>query len=98
MCDDGFGQEEADAVCRMMGYEGGAASHSESSTLSSADFTMDDLNCPAGATDLSECSWTSSHNCGISEGVVLICSEFSGHHAQDSPFVFVFVFVHRYQG
>merc|ERR1719240_171818 len=74
VCDDSFGVDEANAVCRIMGY-GGSMSYSTSQGTGTADFTMDDLECPIGTSELSSCSWTMEHNCGSTEGVQLYCRE-----------------------
>merc|ERR1719219_1759224 len=36
-------------------------------------FTMDDLDCPNGASDRSQCTYNKNHNCNTGEGVRLEC-------------------------
>jgi hypothetical protein len=79
VCDDGFGAAEADAVCRQLGFAGGGTSYD--TTHGDSTFAMDDLDCPSGAADLSECSTSRepySHNCGDSETVGIECDDGSG--------------------
>merc|ERR1712190_327017 len=52
VCEDGFGEDEADAVCRMMGYSA-HKSYSVTENARTTDlFTMVDLVCPKGASGL----------------------------------------------
>ena len=73
VCDDGFDGAEATAVCLTMGFVGGTAfdtTHGDSS------FAADDIDCPSGATGLSQCYLGNSpytHNCADSETVGISC-------------------------
>ena len=73
VCDDGFDGAEATAVCLTMGFVGGTAfdtTHGDSS------FAADDIDCPSGATGLSQCYLGNSpytHNCADFETVGISC-------------------------
>jgi len=50
--------------------------------VSSDEFLMDDLNCPAASSTnwnvaVSDCSWTTNDNCARSEGIRLSCGDFA---------------------
>jgi hypothetical protein len=75
VCDDGFGEKEADAVCRTLGFESGFqfdGYHGDD------DFALDDLVCPIGdQTLLSNCEsyrQPYSDNCVDSETVGITCT------------------------
>eukprot|EP01044_Picomonas_judraskeda_P032368 COSAG03_NODE_12483_length_545_cov_0.834081_1_plen_181_part_11 len=74
VCDDSFDDNEADVVCQHLGYAGGtayAATHGDDS------FAVDDLNCPDGAADLSECATLRQpyvDDCSGDETVGIECS------------------------
>ena len=75
VCDDGFGDSEAGAICREMG-QGGAESW-ESGVLypdlqETLEITLDNVNCAQQT--WSSCSYLETHNCGHSEDVFLTCS------------------------
>jgi len=70
VCDDGFGANEAEFVCRVLGHDG--ASFSTSQHVSGS-FSMDNLDCPSGASSLSQCTFTTQHDCGSHEGIRLTC-------------------------
>eukprot|EP01043_Picozoa_sp_COSAG02_P028654 COSAG02_NODE_1746_length_11096_cov_14.974084_2_plen_1785_part_01 len=82
VCDDGFGTDEAHAICVILGYEGGSQYDTHHGDHN---FAVDDLNCPRGATRVSECSAGQSpyrDNCGDSETVGLQCT---GDRTQEDP-------------
>ena len=88
MCDDGFGDYEADAICREIGFDG-------STTWRSGEFigpedTVDGrdgremynayISLPITLDDVScphnewdDCTFRRRHNCGHSEDVQLMC-------------------------
>ncbi|KAL5253600.1 hypothetical protein ACHWQZ_G013415 [Mnemiopsis leidyi] len=73
VCDDGFDDTAATAICREMGYN--AASHWDSISVYESqagyDIKLDDVSCPSG--NWSNCTYSLMHNCGHSEDVFLEC-------------------------
>jgi len=79
VCDDGFGSDEADMVCKEMDFTGGADEYETSATLdinpSTVYYTLDDLSCNSGATSLSGCTYqTLWNNCVSNEAVKVCCA------------------------
>ena len=76
VCDDGFDQNAADAICSLLGY---AASNSEWdseykwSNQYIYKITMDDVKCPTSS--WSSCRYSDSNDCGHNEDVFLGCSD-----------------------
>ena len=76
VCDDGFGRNEAAAVCRTLGFQGGSYEYSSfDASHGGLGFAADDIDCPSGASSLSSCTMRSpySHNCGAYETVGIDC-------------------------
>ena len=74
VCDDGFTDNSADAICIEMGFPSGHTSWSYGnnwSIQSNYEITMDDVVCDR--VYWSECRYSLSHNCGHSEDVFLQC-------------------------
>ncbi|XP_072167287.1 scavenger receptor cysteine-rich domain-containing group B protein-like [Diadema setosum] len=78
VCDDGWGQDEAEVVCRQLGF-GGVIYLSESFGPGTGPIHLDDVRCVGTESRLSYCShepW-GSNNCGHSEDVGVRCSTYS---------------------
>ena len=73
VCDDAFSINSARVACVEMGYYA-VKSYSTSQRVPVAKFSMDDLSCSGGASRLNRCTFRTSHNCGVSEGVKVFCS------------------------
>ena len=76
VCDDGFSEQSAHAICREMGYlesRGWSNGNSVGERQSSLDITLDDVYCPVG--DWAFCSYSFTHNCGHGEDVYLACNQ-----------------------
>ena len=73
VCQHHFGEEEADAVCMTLGFDGG---WKFGTTHGDDDFALDDLNCPAGSADLSACMSRAPYNddCNDEHTVGIQCS------------------------
>ena len=73
VCDDGFGDIEAKAICREMGYNGSSSWRSGLfyDIQNSLDILLDNVDCEDE--DWSTCSYSTTHNCGHSEDVFLTC-------------------------
>lgn len=78
VCDDGFTDESAKVFCRSLGLPftdakaiseyGGETGHQGHGNI-----TMDNVECSGYEYNLTECSWTSEHNCGHKEDVGVVC-------------------------
>ena len=71
VCDDGFGDEEGEVVCRQLGYPGFAERLFESG---SGIFLMDDVVCTGSEDRLIDCRYATQHNCHFYEAVGISCS------------------------
>ena len=74
VCDDGFTDNSADAICHIMGYPHGLTSWGTVNNWSiqpNYEITMDDVEC--SSRDWSSCSYSLSPNCGHSEDIFLQC-------------------------
>jgi hypothetical protein len=80
VCDDGFTQDSARVVCKMMGWASGQVFPSAGTIdgASSQEILLDDLRCAPGAVHLLECLVRplGSHNCRHSEDVGVDCTPF----------------------
>ena len=74
MCDDNFGDIEANVICQEMGYDRASSWNSGSffDVQSSLDITLDDVDCDGGS--WASCDYMTTHNCGHSEDVFLTCA------------------------
>ncbi|XP_071508584.1 scavenger receptor cysteine-rich domain-containing protein DMBT1-like [Diadema antillarum] len=85
VCDDGWGQDEAEVVCRQLGYEG--VSHSsETFEAGTGPIHLDDVSCVGTESRLSYCShrepW-GSNNCQHSEDVGVRCNTYESAYEGD---------------
>ena len=73
VCDNYFGDSEADVICREMGYHHASSWNSGSffNVQNVLDIKLDDVNCKGWS--WSTCRYRSSHNCDHSEDVFLTC-------------------------
>ena len=77
VCDDSWGQEEADVVCNQFGYTGTALPTIESEFgFGIGTLHLDDLSCFGNETSLLRCQHNGigNHNCGSFEAAGVICS------------------------
>jgi len=80
VCDDGFGQKEADTACRAMKYRAARSYKSfsqekNSFNANSGDIILDDVKCSSTEKSLFDCKsrkWGES-NCNHNEDIVLEC-------------------------
>ena len=74
VCDDGFDDNSADAVCRVLGYKHHYSwtSGQKWEVQSVLNIRMDNIKCVKG--DWSSCTYRESHDCGHSKDVFLVCS------------------------
>ena len=78
VCDDGFGIEEANVICRMAGFPLGAKKAHIASTLGNGrgDIILDELDCKGTETSILDCKfqpWT-KHDCRITEWAGVTCN------------------------
>jgi len=76
VCDDAFNYYAARAACKQLGLAPRNGSiEFRSVRIDVADFALDDVSCRFDSSDLNDCTArTSGHNCGVSEGVRLLCA------------------------
>jgi len=76
VCDDGWGQNEADVVCRSLGYTGGrATTNSRFGNAPGGDFGMDDVKCQGYEDKLTDCQYASYDDCGSDEAAGVVCED-----------------------
>ncbi|CAH1252512.1 PRSS12 [Branchiostoma lanceolatum] len=79
VCDDGWGIEDAQVACRMLGY-GGANQATSTATpfgQGSGQIWLDDVACTGTEASLADCThlgW-GSHNCAHSEDAGVVCTD-----------------------
>ena len=78
VCNDGFSNDSANAICRKMGYSGSSSWDSGNPYYETSrndtegfDITLDKVRCYNN--EWSSCSYSKSHNCGHREVVFLAC-------------------------
>ena len=84
VCDDSFGQPEAEVICRQVtgkipitwiGHGGIMPSEYRSGYVGGSDFLLDDLNCYGFEATLFDCphSGLFNENCGMGEDAWVMC-------------------------
>ena len=77
VCDEGWDKQDADVVCRQLGYQ--VSSESKSTAVSEPsheDTWMNNVQCVGNETSLSSCAndgWQ-SHGCGKGQKAGVVCS------------------------
>jgi len=74
VCDDIATPENAEVVCRQLGYLGGYILTNSFFGPVSSDFAMDDVNCNGTEEYIWRCPHETEHNCVGSEGMGVFCS------------------------
>ncbi|XP_071496206.1 uncharacterized protein [Diadema antillarum] len=77
VCDDSWGLEDANVVCRMLGYqEASEAPCCARFGQGSGDILLDDVSCSGSEDNLADCQHREfgSHNCGHGEDAGVVCS------------------------
>merc|ERR1712222_152224 len=74
VCDDIATPENAEVVCRQLGYLGGYITTNSFFGRVSSDFIMDEVNCNGTEEYIWRCPHDTQENCGGSEGMGVVCS------------------------
>nr|XP_022319040.1 uncharacterized protein LOC111121867 isoform X2 [Crassostrea virginica] len=75
ICDDGWSDNSAVVICRMLGYRGGQAKADAAFGAGSGVIWLDDVECHGNESSLTNCPsrpW-GDHNCGHAEDAGVIC-------------------------
>jgi hypothetical protein len=85
VCDDSFGQDDADVVCRQLGYSNASSwGLGFGSGYASQPILMDDVKCSGAESSVLDCWFISgSHNCGHNEDVGMTCVAGASTHGSD---------------
>ncbi|XP_064604274.1 scavenger receptor cysteine-rich domain superfamily protein-like isoform X1 [Liolophura sinensis] len=73
VCDDDWGHEEAEVVCRQLGYCGGKATYRARFGEGTGPILMSYVNCSGSENNLNQCSHIFPLNCDHSEDAGVIC-------------------------
>merc|ERR1712037_46026 len=91
VCDDGWGQNEANVVCRSLGYSGGSATtNSRFGNAPGGDFGMDDVKCQGYEEKLTDCQYASYDDCDANEAAGVVCED-AGVLTSDGELLFTSV-------
>jgi len=74
VCDDHWGQEDANVVCRQLGYLYGEPTERSYFGPVSSDFAFDDVQCRGDEEYIWRCPHETEDDCGSHEGAGVICS------------------------
>ena len=74
VCGDGFSDNSADAICRLLGYFGhfSWSIGSKWEIQSNYEIKLSDIQCSIG--DWTTCSFSTTQNCDHSEDIFLACT------------------------
>ncbi|XP_053387043.1 uncharacterized protein LOC123542602 [Mercenaria mercenaria] len=76
VCDDGFGMQEANAICSMLGYPPAVTYYAEAHYGPGTGLILvDDLSCEEDATHINNCTYTTDENCDHNEDVSVVCTD-----------------------
>ena len=75
VCDDGWGQVDADVVCRQLGYPGAVSARSSAAFgRGMGPIWVDDAGCTGDEEQLLDCPRAAAHNCGHNEDAGVVCA------------------------
>ena len=75
VCDDDWGVEEAEVVCRQLGFPGfvNYTKVNKFGPINTGRFSMDNVRCQGSESDIMDCRHSSSDDCSDEEGAGVIC-------------------------
>ena len=74
VCDDGWDLNDANVVCRMLGFEGAVEATSRASFgQGTVPILLDDVACTGNENSILDCQYNSIDNCVHSEDAGVIC-------------------------
>ncbi|KAK3108310.1 hypothetical protein FSP39_005332 [Pinctada imbricata] len=74
VCDDYFGTDDANVVCKQLGYSSGVVRDQAYYGMGSLKILMDDVACLGSELAIQNCRYKREHDCSHSEDVGVICS------------------------
>ncbi|XP_053387279.1 deleted in malignant brain tumors 1 protein-like [Mercenaria mercenaria] len=75
VCDDGFGMQEANAICSMLGYPPAVAYYAGAHYgPGTGPIFVDDLSCERDASHINNCSYITYDNCNHDKDVSVVCT------------------------
>ena len=81
ICDDSWDLQDADVVCRQLGYNGASSAPADAVFgQGTGPIWLDDVNCEGNETLITQCSrggW-GVHNCGRGKNAGVVCRQLKG--------------------
>merc|ERR1711892_1598756 len=74
VCDDAWVDTNAAVVCRQLGFSNGTSTRNSFFGRVPDQFAMDGVHCYGSEATIQECQYSTSDNCGFSEGAGVKCS------------------------
>jgi deleted-in-malignant-brain-tumors protein 1 len=75
VCDDFWSQNDANVICKMLGFIGGTPTEQSYFGMVPSNFGMDNVLCDGTESDILDCPHDTSHNCGPNEGAGVMCTQ-----------------------